>query len=77
MGFSSVVKKGDAKKIEKIYNLPSKISAPIQLGDEVGYIEYRLNDQIIGKSSIVSTENVKKIDFMTLFIRILSKFLIK
>lgn len=77
MGFSSVVKKGDAKKIEKIYNLPSKISAPIQLGDEVGYIEYRFNDQIIGKSSIVSTENVKKIDFMTLFIRILSKFLIK
>ncbi len=77
MEFSLVVPKGDAKKIDKTYRIPSKISAPIQLGDEVGYVEYRLNDKIIGKSSIVSTENVKKIDFMTLFIRILSKFLIK
>ena len=76
-GFSLVVKKGEAKKIDKMYNIPEKISAPIHLGDEVGYVEYMLNNKIIGKSSIISTENVEKIDFMTLFIRILSKFLIK
>ncbi len=75
--FSIVVKKGDANKIDKSINLPNKIEAPIYKGNEVGQIEYRINNKIIGKSSILSSENIEKIDFWTLFVRILSKFLIK
>ena len=75
--FISVVKKGDASKINKNIYLPNKISAPINKGDTVGYIEYKLNNKIIGKSEILSTVDIEKIDFLSLFIRILSKFLIK
>lgn len=75
--FAIVVKKGEAKKIEKSINLPNKLSAPISKGDIVGTVEYRINNQIIGKSNVLSTQNIEKIDFWTLFVKILSKFLIK
>ena len=75
--FSIVVKKGESNKIEKTINLPDKLCAPISKGDIVGTVEYRINSQLIGKSNILSTQNIEKIDFWTLFVRILSKFLIK
>lgn len=75
--FSIVVKKGESKKIEKTINLPDKLCAPLSKGDIVGTVEYRINSQLIGKSNILSTQNIEKIDFWTLFVRILSKFLIK
>lgn len=76
-GFSVVVKKGEAKKIKKFIQLPDNISAPIAHGDQIGYIEYKIQNKTIGKSAILSTESIEKIDFWGLFVRILSKFLIK
>ena len=75
--FSIVVKKGETNKIVKEINIPSKMPAPLLIGYNVGYIEYKINDKIIGKSSIISTENIGKIDYWSLFVRILSKFLVK
>ena len=75
--FSVVVKKGEATKIQKTINLPKTIGAPITVGDEIGFVEYKLNNQVIGKSYILSLQNIEKIEFESLFIRILSKFLIK
>lgn len=75
--FRIVVKKGTKNKIEKTYVIPANIKAPVNKGDEVGYIEYKYNGQIIGKSPILSSIKVDKIDFGTLFVRILSKFCIK
>lgn len=75
--FSVILTKGNANKIEQRYDLPSKITAPIKKGEVVGRINYYLNGELIGKSDVVSTVNIAKIDFGTLFIRILSKFLVK
>lgn len=75
--FSIVMKKGEADNIEKKYVLPAKVSAPIKYGDVIGYIEYYSNGKLIGKSEVISTVNIDKIDFWQLFVRILSKFLIK
>lgn len=75
--FAIVVNKGEAMKIEKYINVPNKLNAPISKGDVVGTVEYRINNQVIGKSNILSTQNIEKIDFWTLFVKILSKFLIK
>ena len=76
-GFSAVVKKGEASKIKKSVKMPNNISAPVAYGDQIGYIEYIIQNKIIGKSDILSTESIEKIDFWGLFVRILSKFLIK
>ena len=75
--FSVIVKKGEVSKIQKTINLPKTIGAPITVGDEIGFVEYKLNNQVIGKSYILSLQNIEKIEFESLFIRILSKFLIK
>jgi hypothetical protein len=40
-------------------------------------VEYYLNGDLIGKSEIVSTVEIEKITFLTVFVRLLSKFLIK
>lgn len=75
--FALVVNKGEAGKIEKRYILPDKVAAPIKCGDVIGHIEFRYNGKILGKSDIYSTVTVEKIDFWNLFVRILSKFLVK
>ena len=75
--FNCVVNKGEASKIEKRYVLPQLIAAPVGVGDMVGEIVYYSKGNIIGKSSIISSQTVEKIDFWGLFVRILSKFLIK
>lgn len=75
--FSLLVNKGEASKIEKKTIIPEKVYAPTNKGDEIGVIEYYLNGKSVGKSSIISSINIEKIDYWTLFVRILSKFLIK
>lgn len=75
--FARVVEKGKSNKIEKRFDIPNSITAPIKKGDIVGSIEYYLNNDLIGKNEIISENNIEKIDFLTLFVRILSKFLIK
>ena len=75
--FSCVVKKGNASKVEKLYEIPSKIAAPINNFDEIGRITYQCNGEIIGISSVRSSETIEKIDFWGIFVRILSKILLK
>ena len=75
--FSFVVKRGQASKVEKTYCVPENVKAPISKGDAIGYIEYRINGSLIGNADVISSQDIEKIDFWTLFVRILSKFFIK
>lgn len=75
--FSYILKKGDNAKVKKNYVLPENISAPIKIGDEIGYIEYTCNGDLIGKSAIRASENIEKISYWEIFSRMLSTFLLK
>ena len=75
--FSTVLEKGSTEKIESTYVLPNTVSAPIAIGDEIGYVEYKVGSKVVGKAPIVSTVNIERIDYWALFIKILSKFVIK
>lgn len=75
--FALVVKKGEGSKIEKKYIIPDKISAPVKKGDEIGAVEYYSNGSLLGKSTVFSDVDISKINFGELFVRILSKFLLK
>ena len=69
--FSKLVSKGDASKIEKIYVIPDKISAPVIAGEKIGSVEYILNGEKIGEAKIYSKEDIEKLSFWRLFARII------
>lgn len=71
--FSCVVDKGSASKIELVYDIPEKISAPVKRGDVVGSVIYKMEGQQIGKSNITVNDDVERIGFGELFLRILKR----
>ncbi len=54
----------DFSKVEKNYVYQEEIQAPVQVGDELGRIEYKLQGKAIGSVAIVATENVEKARFI-------------
>lgn len=71
-----VLDKGEDKNIEKVYNIPETISAPVRIGDKIGTIDYMLNGEKIGESDILSIEEVNKISYFGLFNKLIKKFLL-
>ncbi len=74
-GFSAVVSKGDAGKIEKVTDVPEKLSAPIVKGEKIGTVTYILDGKSIGASDILAAESVDKITFWSLLKKLGSWFL--
>ncbi|MBR6728095.1 MAG: D-alanyl-D-alanine carboxypeptidase, partial [Clostridia bacterium] len=72
--FSVTVPKGRASAVECVTELPTELSAPICAGDTVGYVIYRLDGNEVGRVPITAAESVEKIDFWTLFCRLLTQF---
>ena len=75
--FEMTVPKGDVSKISYKTELSQSLSAPIQKGDVVGRVIFTLDGKEIGISEIYAEEDVSKISFMELWLRILAKFLLK
>ena len=71
--FSTVVKREDLQNIELIYNIPENIAAPKAVGEVVGEILYKVKGEQIGKSDIYVSADIKSIDFLELFTRILKR----
>lgn len=74
--FSDVLKKGEREKIQKVYEIPQKINAPINKGDVVGRVLYKIDGEIIGQSEVYAGENVKRVDFFYQIKKILNNFLL-
>ena len=77
MGFSCVVNKGEAAKVERLTELPNAVSAPVKKGSAIGKTAFKIGDRTIGECDILSTDDVQKIGFWQLFGRILKGFFIK
>lgn len=71
LDFSILVGKGSAAKVERKVNLPTEIVAPIAKGERIGAVEYTLNGKVIGEADIVAAEDVEKIAWSDLLIRLL------
>lgn len=54
----------DLSRIEKKLVLPKEIKAPLKEGQVVGRLEYRLDDEVLGKVDIVAENSAKKAGFM-------------
>ena len=69
--FSALVSKSDKKRIEKEFNIPTTLSAPLNAGDIVGSVVYKLDGEQIGRSNVFVKENVDSITVFDLFFRML------
>jgi D-alanyl-D-alanine carboxypeptidase (penicillin-binding protein 5/6) len=55
----ALLNKGEEKNIVKEKNIFENICAPLQFGEKVGEIKYKLNDKIIGETDIIVNEKIK------------------
>ncbi len=76
-GFSCVVKKGEASRVEKTPKLTDSVSAPVNKGDKLGSVEFSVGGRALGEVDVLCAEGVEKMSFWELFSRILSIFLLK
>jgi D-alanyl-D-alanine carboxypeptidase (penicillin-binding protein 5/6) len=70
--FKIVTEKNNLKKIEKIYEIPEYLTAPLKEGGVVGSVTYKLGEEVIGKSDIILKENIEQISFFDIFCEILA-----
>lgn len=68
-------KGADFTKINKKQVINKKLTAPINKNQTVGYIEYSLNNKIIGKTEIKSTEDIEKADYLYMLKNITQKLM--
>ena len=69
--FASLVNKSDKKRIEKIFDIPHTLTAPLKAGDVVGSVKYMLNGEEIGKSDVFVKCDVAEITVWNIFSRML------
>jgi D-alanyl-D-alanine carboxypeptidase (penicillin-binding protein 5/6) len=74
--FSCVVKKSDLSNVTFETELEETLAAPIKKGERVGRVVYKLGETELGESPILASEDVAKIDFWGLMLKILSKMAI-
>jgi len=74
--FSYLTKKSNSVKLESEINLISKIKAPVNKGDVVGEVVYKIDGQVVQKADIYSLESIKRLSYFDIFKRILKIYLI-
>ncbi len=72
-GFFALIGKQDMKRVEKSYEIPKNITAPIAKNEAVGSIIYTLDGKEIGRCDIYANETVEKIGLFDIFIGIIKK----
>lgn len=55
--------------------LVNELIAPIEQGQEVGYLEYRLHGTVLGRISILATESIKEAGYLDYFWNLLKNWL--
>ena len=72
-GVSFIIPKSDLKKIEKIYEIPEFINAPIKENEPCGKIIYKIGEDVIYENDLYVKETVDKMSFFDVFLKIIGK----
>ena len=70
-GFTTVVKRGEAAKIQVEYEIPEVLRAPVAVGETVGRAIFRTKDGVVGEVPVRAIEAVGRVTFLDLFFRML------
>ena len=71
--FCAVLPKGEIGRIEVRTEVSENISAPVKSGDTVGHVKYILDGEVIGEVPVTAQQDVDKIGFWGLLLRMLAK----
>ncbi len=69
--FSSVVRRGEDRKITTEIDLPASLRAPIAEGETVGRVVFRSGEQVVGEVPIRALSGVGRVTFGVLFKKML------
>ena len=75
-GASLLVPKGTAEKITVEINVPENVKAPVEAGEQIGNIVFKLNGEAIGEAKIVSSVSANPITFAELLFIMFQKFIL-
>lgn len=73
-GFTALIDKTRGKEINKVYEIPEYVCAPLKDGDVIGKIIYRDPERIIGEASIIVRENIDKTGLFDIFYKMMKFF---
>ncbi len=72
--FSTVLSKGEEKKVTYEIKLPENLEAPVSKGERIGEIIYSLDGKQIGKCDIITDDCVRRISFSEVLLLMLQSF---
>ena len=75
--YTRLTQKGKSKSIQTEFLIDERIPAPIRKGDRIGTVRYLSDGELLHEEGIVASENVEKITFGGLFLRMLGMFTLK
>lgn len=70
--FNIVVNKSTPESLYKVAYLPKSINAPILENEKIGYLDVSVQKNIVGKISLVSSKEVKKLSWFGKLVRFVS-----
>lgn len=67
------VKKGSSSNVKKKITIDKNVASPVKKGQKIGYVTVYEGNKKANKYELVSDRNVKRADFMTMYIRMMKK----
>ena len=74
---SFLVTKGKEGDIQKSFDLPERMMAPVKAGETVGTITFSLDGKTIGQIPIIASNNIKKMTYLNAVSKVLSSLFLK
>ena len=72
--FSALLSKSDASNVRCEITVEETTAAPVKKGDVLGKAEYFAGDRIVGVADVTASDDVPKITFSDIFVRMLGIF---
>lgn len=76
-GYATLLPKGQSKNVVTELLIAEAVSAPIAKGDTVGTVRYLLDGKVIAEQPVVASEDVEKIGFFGILLKMLGIYLLK
>ncbi len=75
--FIAVIPKSSVGKVEKICEMTQGVNAPVEYGEQLGTVTYKLDGNELGSARVLATQEIKQLKFFDIFIRIIAKMAVK